>query len=225
MKLIAIVGKKRSGKDTTADYVISQNGTKWQLAGPIKEALYNAWIRQDLPHNLTLENFDGQGYDREKTLIMNNTEAYILLVDALEWLKQQYNLDLPNPDMVRKIIEFHTLNNVEPWTVRRFMQTLGTDIVCTEFDSMFWIKTFACNYLDNLYSGYKYYVVPDVRQKNELDSLRAMGATIIFVERDEANHSTDTHITEAGLPPLASDIVIKNDGTLEELFDKINKVI
>lgn len=225
MKLIAIVGKKRSGKDTTADYVISQNGTKWQLAGPIKEALYKAWIRQDLPHNLTLENFDGQGYDREKTLIMNNTEAYILLVDALEWLKQQYNLDLPNQDMVRKIIEFHTLNNVEPWTVRRFMQTLGTDIVCTEFDSMFWIKTFACDYLDNLYSGYKYYVVPDVRQKNELDSLRAMGATIIFVERDEANHSTDTHITEAGLPPLASDIVIKNNGTLEELFDKINKVI
>lgn len=44
MKLISIVGLKRSGKDTVANYVIeNMDSVKFQLAGPIKKYLAEAY--------------------------------------------------------------------------------------------------------------------------------------------------------------------------------------
>jgi dephospho-CoA kinase len=52
-----------------------------------------------------------------------------------------------------------------------------------------------------------------------------MGATVIHVVRPNSESSQDTHITEAGLPIRDGDIVITNDGSLEDLYSKIEKVI
>lgn len=233
MKLIAIVGKKRSGKDTTADYIINKNGMKHQLAGPIKDALVYGWhhsVTVDHANILTSKDWEGKGFDREKTLIINNVEANKVLTHAMEYCQKmcarfRHPTAPPYYD-IEKIIENITLNNIEPWTMRRFMQTLGTDIVCTHIDDMYWIKIFANVYIDNLHSGRDYFVVPDVRQQNELDTLRAMGATIIHVVRPETDQvNKDTHITERGLEPAPGDTIIVNDGSLEELYEKINKVI
>ena len=56
-----------------------------------------------------------------------------------------------------------------------------------------------------------------------MDAARAMGATVIHVVRP-GQKSNDTHITEAGLPIRDGDLVITNDGSLEELFSKIKKM-
>ena len=57
-----------------------------------------------------------------------------------------------------------------------------------------------------------------------MDAARAMGATVIHVVRP-GQKSNDTHITEAGLPIRDGDLVITNDGSLEELFSKIKNTL
>lgn len=238
MKLIAIVGKKRSGKDTCADYLINDvNSTKYQLAQPIKEVLWRAYdikfnqLKELFP-TLTEEDFFGDGeWDRERILPFNNQDAIDIFNSALEFLSRQYRLQ--NPWFQGKdVVEHVVLNNNEPWNIRRFMQTLGTDIVVDQIDRMFWMKLFADVYFDNMKARYdsavsefKYFVVPDVRQEHEIDALRAMGATIIHVVRPDTDDSSDQHITEAGLPIHETDTVLVNDGTLEQLFEKLNKAI
>ncbi len=71
MKLLFLIGKKRSGKDTTADYIMDNyNATKHQLAGPIKDALADAmlteWYRdtsRQFPR-ITRSMIEGIDYDR-----------------------------------------------------------------------------------------------------------------------------------------------------------------
>ncbi|BAQ22813.1 dNMP kinase [Edwardsiella phage PEi20] len=234
MKLVCIVGKKRSGKDTCANFVANElNSMKYQLAQPIKETLHRAYnIRfgntQSQP-NLNFDDWEGNGeWDRERPFAMNNRDAADLFNESLMILSRQYRLDTFGTDggyKVQDVVEKLTLNNREPWTIRRFMQTLGTDIVVDELDRMFWMKLFADTYFDNMYSDYDYFVVPDVRQVHEIETLRAMGATIIHVVRPDAVDSEDLHITEAGLPIGPTDIVIENNGTVEELFEKLKKVL
>ena len=69
MKLIFIIGKKRSGKDTTADYLANNYKTKkFQLAGPIKDTLADCWnpdLTQKTGVSLNRLDFEGKGYDRE----------------------------------------------------------------------------------------------------------------------------------------------------------------
>lgn len=233
MKLIAIVGKKRSGKDTCADFVSNEmNSTKYQLAAPIKRALYRAYqvrFAGDKSHpELTFEDWEGDGkWDRERPLVMNNREAEDLLQEALSFLARHHRLDFFNGgnDKVHDFIKNNVLNNNEPWSIRRFMQTLGTDLVVDCLDRMFWMKLFADKYFDNMYSEFDYFVVPDVRQKHEIETLRAMGATIIHVVRSDTADNEDTHITELGLPIHETDSVIFNDGSVEDLYTSLKEIL
>ena len=78
MKLVAIVGKKRSGKDTLADYINSKYETKKiQLAGPIKDILAEAYKQTNKPYMpfLSREDWEGKGVDRESGMVINNLDA------------------------------------------------------------------------------------------------------------------------------------------------------
>lgn len=230
MKLLVIVGKKRSGKDTTADYINEHYKTlKWQLAMPIKYSLRRGWDRSGMNdiYQLNSNDWEGTGIDREMTLPINNEDVCVILNAAIEALHEVFNFRYTRYDTkVQDAISSVLNNNVEEWSIRRLMQTLGTDVVVNKLDCMYWVKLFTENYLDNFYSGYDYYIIPDVRQVHEIDTLRAMGATIVHVVRPETDQSNkDSHITEAGLPISPGDSVIMNTGTLEQLFEQIKKVI
>lgn len=233
MKLVAIVGKKRSGKDTCANFVADElNSVKYQLAQPIKETLHHAYNiqfgRDPFHPKLDFDDWEGNGsWDRERPFVMNNVEAERLFHECLQILSRRYRRYHFNGDdnRVDSYIQNNVLNNNEPWTIRRFMQTLGTDLVVDCLDRMFWMKLFADKYFDNIYSDFDYFVVPDVRQVHEIETLRTMGATIIHVVRPDTIDEEDTHITEVGLPIGPTDQVIMNDGTVEELFEKLKKVL
>lgn len=241
MKLIFIIGKKRSGKDTTADYLAYNYKTKkFQLAGPIKDTLARCWnpgLADRTGINLTRDMFEGKGYDREQILLLNNKDVVDYMTNCVYHLLR-YNLKASkrengffvhdNGDFSftgKSKIEALINKNTKPWTVRRLMQTLGTDIFCDMVDRMYWLKLFAIDYVDSFHDDLDFYIVPDTRQDHELDAARAMGATVIHVVRPGNESSQDTHITEAGLPIRDGDIVITNDGSLEDLYSKIEKVI
>lgn len=232
MKLIFIVGKKRSGKDTAVDFIEENYDThRYKLAYPIKWALEAGWNGQGdyrfssepVGFKLVSDDWDGSGIDREKHLPINNQDVANVLHGALNYLCREHGLKYPfkhHSNELDKLIETMVLNNTEAWNIRRLMQTLGTDLVVNHFDRMFWVKLFALEYADNFYEDKEFFIVPDTRQDHELAFARAMGATVIHVVRDGSG-SEDTHITEAGLPIAAGDTVIENNGTLEEFKQKI----
>jgi len=66
-------------------------------------------------------------------------------------------------------------------------------------------------------------VITDVRFQNEVDHIRALGGTIIEVQREGC--SAAHHITEALPGTGASDVVLDNTGTIEELNNKLTEVL
>lgn len=233
MKQVYLLGKKRSGKDTTADYIMDNyNAIKAQLAYPIKEALHHAFSVVQYHYSdiqkLTRDQIEGIDYDREQNLFLDKKRVVAIMLAAMAWLSEQkylcatYN-GLPMNSVERDVER--VINNIEDdWSVRRLMQTLGTDIVVDCFDKMYWVKWCMDEYADN-FEKYNYFIVPDVRQEHEISFARAMGATIVHVVRPDQEIKKDSHITERGLPVMPGDIVITNDGSLEELYKKIDKVL
>lgn len=233
MKQVYLLGKKRSGKDTTADYIMDNyNAIKAQLAWPIKEALRHAFSVVQYQYSdiqkLTRDQLEGIDYDREQNLFLDKKRVLAIMLAAMGWLSEQkylcatYN-GLPMNSVEREVER--VINTIEDdWSVRRLMQTLGTDIVVNCFDKMYWVKWCMDEYADN-FEKYNYFIVPDVRQEHEISFARAMGATIIHVVRPSKETKTDSHITERGLPVMPGDIVITNDGSIEELYKKIDKVL
>lgn len=228
MKLIFIVGKKRSGKDTAVDFIEENYNThRYKLAYPIKWGLEAGWngnndyrfSSQPVDFKLTSDDWDGAGIDREKPLPINNQDVVNVLRGALNFLSHNHGLRPPKACHI-DLVESMVLNNTEAWNIRRLMQTLGTDLVVDHFDRMFWVKLFALEYADKFFEDKEFFIVPDTRQDHELAFARAMGATVIHVVRDGSG-SEDTHITEAGLPIAEGDTVIENNGTLEEFKQKI----
>jgi hypothetical protein len=242
MKLIFLIGKKRSGKDTTADYIMQKhNAIKHQLAGPIKDALCFGYQAIIMAHDscyefpiLTRKEWEGENYDRETNLNLSKGQVVEIMEAAMWYLNSRLqitetrfsesSLDRVSLNIVKRVI-----NSIEDeWSVRRLMQTLGTDIMVNYFDRMYWVKWFSLVFLEQFStkSKYDFFIVPDTRQDHELDAARAMGATVIHVVRPDLVYSkVDTHITEAGLPVREGDTVITNDGSLEELYAKIEKAI
>lgn len=229
MKLIYLLGKKRSGKDTTADYIMANyDAMKHQLAQPIKDALFVAYNQMNLKPALTRDDFEGINYDRETNLHLGKYTVIDIMLKAISYLTSRKHLvgtyeGSPMNYVERAVAD--VINTIEDdWSVRRLMQTLGTDIVVDHFDKMYWVKWCTDEYADN-FEDYNYFIVPDVRQEHEISFARAMGATIIHVVRPDQETIKDSHITERGLPVMPGDIVITNDGSLEELYKKIDKVL
>ncbi|EFW4639902.1 deoxynucleoside monophosphate kinase, partial [Shigella flexneri] len=93
MKLIFLSGVKRSGKDTTADFIMNNySAAKYQLAGPIKDALAYAWgvfaANTDYPC-LTRKEFEGIDYDRETNLNLTKLEVITIMEQAFCYLNSK----------------------------------------------------------------------------------------------------------------------------------------
>lgn len=226
MKLLCIVGKKRSGKDTATELISEEFDCKTiALADKIKKLLSGSYksigLKESTFVDLTLDDFyDLGGYDREQALHMSNEEAVELFGHSLEMLRREYpNLQTVRTEIIRDIVA----KNKKPWSIRNLMQTFGTDIVVNHCNKMIWI-TIAMNAFIEASENdqYKYFIITDVRQGHELTVLENLGATCLFLKRDIIE-SYDDHSTERGLTPKPTDIVIHNNGSLNDLKDNLIK--
>lgn len=222
MKLLAIVGKKRSGKDTACDYIESNiTCVSHKLAAPIKEALWTA-----LNGKFSEDDIDGKtDYDRETILNLNKYQIQSIFVSSLNYLHNFYKL---TSNYKINIAEFVDSYPGDSWSIRTFMQRLGTDLVCNKIDKNFWVRIAINTY--SSYLPYKnedllpdYFIIPDTRQEWEIDAIRNLGGIIIHVQRDSINNpTTDNHSTEKGLKVITGDIVISNNSTLEDFYNSID---
>lgn len=102
---------------------------------------------------------------------------------------------------------------------RQLMQTLGTEWGRQLVNPNLWL-ILANQHLLRRGPGM---VIPDIRFDNEAEWVRAVGGRVIHLHRPGAQQ-VNAHVSEAGVTPLAEELVIENSGTLDELQAKIRSV-
>jgi hypothetical protein len=227
--LLVISAKKRCGKDTVAkmvrDIIGEGNTVSYALAEPIKRALWYglkfAHVRNPLNREvITIDNINGLNkFDREMDLNLSSYQLASVLKTAWgEVEAMRGELGVHTMDALG-LIDNQVASEDKVWSIRRLMQVFGTDI-CVAVNQMIWMKFMADHYLDAIAEN-KLMIITDCRQEHEMKALRMMGGTFWFVNRDLPELNTDTHITERGLQPKITDVVIDNNGTLEELSQNV----
>jgi len=108
---------------------------------------------------------------------------------------------------------------------RKFLQWIGTDWA-REKDNNIWINL-AIKSIENI-DGNVY--CSDVRFINEFKALKENGFIVIKIERNLTftNKSSTNHISENDLDKIENsewDYVIKNNGTLKELYRQIDDIV
>jgi len=181
MVLIGLLGKKRSGKDTTADHLVITHGfIKMSFADPLKQASSILF-----------------GFSDEQ-----------LYGDLKEEVDPIWGI-----------------------TPRLVFQWLGTEIFRTEISTIlpniknnFWVESFRARYISLIKTNPNAkVVVADVRFQNEIDIIHQLGGTIIKIDRPSIKND-DTHASE-NIDSLTSyDVLIKNDGTIEDLYKKADEL-
>lgn len=124
---------------------------------------------------------------------------------------------------------------------RLALQLVGTESFRYVIHPDIWVAVVEKKILDNKYSGV---VISDVRFVNELEMIKRNDGSVIRVERgilpdwyftalsDYKNktnfmsiHYPNIHVSEYSLIGVEVDAYIKNNGTLEDLYNNVKKVI
>lgn len=117
------------------------------------------------------------------------------------------------------IIEFWGLSP------RRMAQLLGTE-VGRNIDPQVWVKNMELRTAEYLKLGMGI-VIDDARFENEAAWIRENGGKVLHLSRPSVEDGTEhkAHASEAGIQPIGQDIMIRNNGTLEELYSLMDDVM
>jgi hypothetical protein len=202
--IIGVCGFIGSGKDTVADYLVNFHEFRREsFASTLKDAVANVF-----------------GWDR--TMLEGRTK------EAREWREQ---ID----SWWAERLAMPTL------TPRWVLQYWGTEVCRRGFHDDIWIAS-----LENkLRSTQDNVVVSDCRFPNEISSIRSAGGKIIWVNRGELPDWYDTavaanqghnwavqdlklrkiHASETSWVGTEFDAVVDNNGTIDELYQQIQKLV
>ena len=108
------------------------------------------------------------------------------------------------------------------------MQLMGTEAGRGTFGDDIWIKA-AHKQWDYYASSCNYkwgtFVVTDVRFDDEAEWVREQGGQIWHIKRDEADNAEvgiKGHASEAGIDIYPQDTIMWNNGSLQELYRKVD---
>ena len=225
--LIAISGVKGSGKDLVANilqyclsvpkifrqyWIYRRFGKffpkRWKIiafADPLKKMLA-------ILLNIPVEKFNDRAF-KEDTCIDLNTLNYSLsaftkdkrLLSDSKFTKmtKELNLDLLNYDL----------------TIRQLLQYYGTSIMRTYFGEKVWINS-------TLKHSAQRTIISDCRFINEATTIKDHGGKIIYISRvgyPFGHHQSEKEMFEM-LQKGIYDYQIENNGTLEDLFNKVKNI-
>jgi hypothetical protein len=108
---------------------------------------------------------------------------------------------------------------------RQMLQVVGTDMVRRYLGNDFWIKRM--RYDLEGWLGYDNIVITDVRFEDEAAFVRSLGGIVVHVKRPGAglDGEAGAHVSEAGVMFNAADLILSNDGSLEDLPGKVAQLL
>lgn len=207
--IVGITGRIGSGKDTIAEYLIDNYGY------------------QRMSYASTLKDAVAAIFHWDRTMLEGDTkESRVQREQVDEWWAKRLNIPHLTPRWV--------------------LQYFGTDVCRKAFHDDIWIAS-----LENKLSRMgENVVISDCRFPNEFYSLKRLGATTLRVERGEKPkwhmaavivskgekhpmysgslkylEEQGVHASEYSSIGLEYDYTIDNNGTLDELFEKVDSII
>ena len=167
-------------------------------------------------------NYDGSEFCEEKIFKSE--------VEALEYVKT-------NP---RKYEYIEYIGVFKP-TYRYLLQHIGTDLLRDQLHPQIWVNALMGEYKDTHemstygHNGkYPDWIISDTRFPNELQAVKDRGGLTIKVERIQMSDDKryiigfdpfNEHISETALDSAEFDEVIINNGSIEELIEKVKAIL
>ena len=149
----------------------------------------------------------------------------IALADPIKRLvKDVFALD--DHTVYDRVAREEALDRWPGWTVRKLLQYIGTELFRENIDDSVWVKSLWYKISDDADNNY---VVTDVRFPNELEYFRDNASEGQFLSIKvirpgyEGNVGMKGHASEAY--DLQGDYEIINDGTIEDLIDKVREIL
>lgn len=174
--IVAITGKKHSGKNTVADMLSEALG--W----PVVSFAHKLKKMTCALTGCTMEQLEDYAF-KESTLVPTYLWPFC--------------------------------NSDTPPTYRSFLQGMGTDIMRTIYPNI-WIEATLNEAPDDV-------IVSDCRFPNEQGYVESYNGIVVKVLRCGIS-SNDSHASEVEMESIVPDVTIVNDGSLEELRDKVNEL-
>ena len=202
--IIGLVGWIGSGKNTVADILATQHSYKKDsFAAPLKDATANIF----------------------------------------NWPRKTLEGDTDHSRHFRECVDPYWANKlqIKNFTPRLALQIVGTELFREHFHPKIWLDSLEHRYIAG---GQKPTIVTDCRFRNELAFVKQMGGFTIRVKRGDDPHWTELakqaqegdqfavqqlsdigiHASEWDHTGVLVDFIIENNGTLEQLTDKVSSV-
>lgn len=206
MKIIGIAAKKRSGKDTIAEYLIDKHGfERYSFADPLKKGAQEMFgFTDDQMWGESKEVVDERwGITPRKMLqilgtellqldIHNHTEEGEFPIGRLVWV-HKFKLWVEEQKQKEKEM------------IQEALQAKAAGLL-PEDEPIPELKV----------------VIPDVRFPHEANPIRELGGEIWKVDRPSLSFK-DEHASETEIDNIDYDLLVVNDGTIEELFKKVEE--
>ena len=194
MIVIGLQGKKRSGKDTFANFLVGhlkdKKVARTAFANPLKEML----------SDISGVDFFSEENKETDMVFMLNMIKFQEHTDLLLDVSVFYQLD--------KFARLEGFGTLYIYTSKRkLMQFFGTDICRKYKGDLYWVNKLQIPDTDVL-------IVTDVRFQTEADKIKSLGGILVEII-NPLIESTDTHSSENAVLP--SDCEVYNSGSLNDL--------
>lgn len=116
-------------------------------------------------------------------------------------------------------------------TPRQILQRVGTDLFRDGLDENVWVNSLFSQYIEMSVNNYKVpnsfqnWIITDTRFPNELKAVKDRGGITIKVNRGTVEQDENLHASETALDKSDFDYIINNEGTIEELIEKVREIL
>ena len=200
--LIAISGKKQSGKNAIAKIINQLTNNKYEekcFADKLKDIIC-------IFINSTREQLEDESFKSKE------------LGEEWWYFKGRNGSLIPYSEDSKRNEE----DLIKP-TPRFLLQFIGTDLLRNQLHPEIWVNSLFTDYQPNNLI-YPSWCITDMRFLNEMEAVKKRNGITIRVNRN-LGESKDQHESETELDNAEFDYVINNDGTIEELIEKVREIL
>lgn len=220
--LISISGKLGHGKDTLGEMFI-ELAKQEQVAEPFVIKKFAGKLKEvaGLILGVNPEVFEDQEFKKEcmpeewdywHTHVVKKDDGMLLYMEGKYATRERAKVEAENKDAFARVNNAITGIGLERMTYRQFLQILGTDALRNHLHENIWV-----NALFSEYKPEKNWIITDTRFVNELDRVKDLEGLTILVVDPRKPIPSNQHSSETALDNEDFDIVVTNDGSLEDL--------